>query len=161
MPVPMIQGNVTIVDTPGIGDDDQEDVARRMMNYLQNALAVVFIINVANAGGVQNDRLVRIIKHIRDSMTGQMFCFSPEDTLFVLNKWDSIEDDEENEEFFESTKTKLQTIWREVDDRHILKLSAIKALKQNIYKTMFANFKRTLQEVITKNKNKRVEVHLE
>ena len=53
------QGNVTIVDTPGIGDDDQEDVARRMMNYLQNALAVVFVINVANAGGVQNDRVCK------------------------------------------------------------------------------------------------------
>ena len=66
-------------------------------------------------------------------MTGQMFCFSPEDTLFVLNKWDSIEDDEENEEFFESTKTKLQTIWREVDDRHILKLSAIKVCTCNFY----------------------------
>ena len=71
-------------------------------------------------------KLVRIIKHIRDSMTGKMFCFSPEDTLFVLNKWDSIEDDEESEEFFESTKTKLRTIWREVDDKHILKLSAVK-----------------------------------
>lgn len=78
-------------------------------------------------------KLVRIIKHIRDSMTGQMFCFSPEDTLFVLNKWDSIEDDEENEEFFELTKTKLQTIWREVDDRHILKLSAIKVCTCNFY----------------------------
>ena len=51
------QGNVTIVDTPGIGDDDQENVARRMLDYLQNALAVVFVINVANAGGVQNDRV--------------------------------------------------------------------------------------------------------
>ena len=70
-------------------------------------------------------KLVRIIKHIRDSMT-DMFCFSPEDTLFVLNKWDSIEDDEEKEEYFESTKTKLQSIWREVDDKHILKLSATK-----------------------------------
>lgn len=59
-------------------------------------------------------------------MTGQMFCFTPEDTLFVLNKWDSIEDDKDNEEFFESTKIKLQTIWREVDDKHILKLSAVK-----------------------------------
>lgn len=81
-------------------------------------------------------KLVRIIKHIRDSMTGKMFCFSPEDTLFVLNKWDSIEDDEENEEFFESTKTKLQTIWREVDDRHILKLSAIKVCTCNFYENI-------------------------
>lgn len=50
------QGNVTIVDTPGIGDDDQEDVAGKMLDYLKNALAVVFVINVANAGGF-NDRV--------------------------------------------------------------------------------------------------------
>ena len=48
---------MTIVDKPGIGDDDQEDVTTKMMNYVQNALAVVFVINVANAGGVQNDRV--------------------------------------------------------------------------------------------------------
>lgn len=51
------KGNVAIVDTPGIGDVDQKEVAQRMMDYLPNALAFVFVINVAAAGGLQKDRV--------------------------------------------------------------------------------------------------------
>lgn len=46
-----------IVDTPGISDEEQENVASSMMDYLKNALAVVFVANVANAGGIQTDRV--------------------------------------------------------------------------------------------------------
>lgn len=52
-----LQGNVIIVDTPGISDEEQENVASIMMDYLKNALAVVFVANVANAGGIQSDRV--------------------------------------------------------------------------------------------------------
>lgn len=54
------QGNVIIVDTPGIGDEEQECMAKIMMDYLKNALAVVFVVNVANAGGIQSDRVILI-----------------------------------------------------------------------------------------------------
>lgn len=47
-----------IVDTPGIGDEDQEDVAQMMMGYLHKAVAIVFVLNVANAGGIQQDRVL-------------------------------------------------------------------------------------------------------
>lgn len=53
----MLQGNVIFVDTPGIGDSSEEDVTNLLMDYLPNALAVVFILNVANAGGLQKDRV--------------------------------------------------------------------------------------------------------
>lgn len=49
-----------IVDTPGIGDEEQECMANVMMDYLKNALAVVFVVNVANAGGIQSDRVILI-----------------------------------------------------------------------------------------------------
>lgn len=52
------EGNVAIVDTPGIGDVDQTEVAQKMMDYLPNALAFVFVINVAAAGGLQKDRVI-------------------------------------------------------------------------------------------------------
>lgn len=54
------KGNVAIVDTPGIGDIDQKEVATRMMDYLPNAVAFVFVINVAAAGGIQKDRVITI-----------------------------------------------------------------------------------------------------
>lgn len=53
-----MQGNVIIVDTPGIGDKDQEVVAQMMLDYLHKALAIVFVLNVANAGGIQQDRVI-------------------------------------------------------------------------------------------------------
>lgn len=46
-----------LVDTPGIADSSQDDVAKLMMDYFPNALAVVFVVNVANAGGIQLDRV--------------------------------------------------------------------------------------------------------
>lgn len=51
------KGNVTIVDTPGTGDFAQEEVAKKMRSYLPNALAFVFVVNVPNAGGLQDDRV--------------------------------------------------------------------------------------------------------
>lgn len=54
------KGNVAIVDTPGIGDIDQKEVATRMMDYIPDAVAFVFVINVAAAGGIQKDRVITI-----------------------------------------------------------------------------------------------------
>nr|XP_022309254.1 uncharacterized protein LOC111114991 isoform X2 [Crassostrea virginica] len=130
LPVSIIQGNVIIVDTPGIGDEEQECMAKVMMDYLKNALAVVFVVNVANAGGIQSDRLCQITTHLRNSMNEGMCCFSPEDTIFLLNKWDTIEHDKRKDKFFESTKTKIRHIWKEINERHILKFSAIKGREQ-------------------------------
>lgn len=70
------KGNVAIVDTPGIGDIDQKEVATRMMDYLPNAVAFVFVINVAAAGGIQKDRVLSI------------WCFTLlADINFFLNSW--------------------------------------------------------------------------
>lgn len=55
--VVIIQGNVIIVDTPGFGDQEQKDVADKMLSYLPNALSFVFVLNVSNAGGIQDDRV--------------------------------------------------------------------------------------------------------
>lgn len=53
----IIQGNVMIIDTPGFGDSQQKYVTEKMMSYLPNALAFVFVVNVAHAGGLQDDRV--------------------------------------------------------------------------------------------------------
>lgn len=46
---------MALVDTPGIGGSG--DGTQRVMEYLPNALAFVFVINVASAGGMQKDRV--------------------------------------------------------------------------------------------------------
>lgn len=37
----LFKENLAVVDTPGIGDRSQREVARRMMEYIPNALALV------------------------------------------------------------------------------------------------------------------------
>lgn len=53
-----------IVDTPGMEDRVEKGVVEKMMEYLPNALAFVFVVNAAAAGGLQNDRVLIIISCI-------------------------------------------------------------------------------------------------
>lgn len=48
-------GNVTIVDTPGIGDSIE--LKKMLEEYISNAVAFVIIIDVSRAGGLQRDRV--------------------------------------------------------------------------------------------------------
>nr|XP_034333155.1 uncharacterized protein in xynA 3'region-like [Crassostrea gigas] len=158
MPVPLLQGNVIIVDTPGFGDNEQKKVAEKMIEYIPNALAIVFVINVAAAGGIQDDRIVPILTHVQN-LRNQMVSFSPNDVIFVMNRWDSLcmETELKKKEYTENTKKSLQTVWRDVDDDCILQLSMVPT---DEYREMFQRFQRTLKKIITHNEQKRIKVHL-
>ena len=43
------------MDTPGIGPN--VEITQKLMEYLPNAVSFIFVINVANAGGMQTDRV--------------------------------------------------------------------------------------------------------
>lgn len=162
MPAPLLQGNVIIVDTPGCGDKEQTNVAEKTMSYLPNALAFVFVLNVANAGGIQDDRILPVLSKIRTSVD-EMVSFSPEDVIFLLNKWETLShnDANEQEEFFKETKESLQVTWKEVDEQCIFRISAKKiAQKKPKYTEVFDKFQMNLQKIIAKNENKRVKVHI-
>lgn len=49
------QGNMILVDTPGIGGSG--NVKDKLIEYLPNALLFIFVINAGSAGGMQNDRV--------------------------------------------------------------------------------------------------------
>ena len=51
----MFKEHATIVDTPGIGES--EEMTNILVNYLPEAVAFIYVINTANAGGVQDDRV--------------------------------------------------------------------------------------------------------
>ena len=79
-------------------------------------------------------QLCRIVTSLRNSMEKTMSCFSPEDTIFVLNKWDSIARDKRKDEFFNLTKARIQTDWKEIKEGHVLKLTATEvSVTENIY----------------------------
>lgn len=60
-----------------------------------------------------------------------MVSFSPEDVIFLLNKWDCIshEDEDDLENYFENTKENLRNVWNDVDESRIFRISARKVSK--------------------------------
>ena len=52
---PVFQKGVVIIDTPGIGESDIMDEI--VTQYAAQAFAFIYVINSANAGGIQKDRV--------------------------------------------------------------------------------------------------------
>ena len=49
------QQGIVIVDSPGVGESDiMDDIVK---TYLPEAFAFIYVINSANAGGIQRDRV--------------------------------------------------------------------------------------------------------
>lgn len=71
-------------------------------------------------------QLNRVIRRVRESLT-MMPCFCPKDAIFVLNKWDMMnnEDEDEKKEFLDLTKEKLRELWEEIDDNNMKILAAV------------------------------------
>ena len=51
----MFQKGVTIIDSPGVGESEVMDEV--VTEYLPQAFGFIYVINSANAGGVQKDRV--------------------------------------------------------------------------------------------------------
>ena len=59
-----------IVDSPGVGESDIMDEI--VLNYLPNAFAFIYVINSSNAGGVQTDRVSKLLI-LSEMTTGKSF----------------------------------------------------------------------------------------
>ncbi|CAC5409423.1 unnamed protein product [Mytilus coruscus] len=170
LPVPILKGNVIIVDTPGIGESEELD--NILMDLWPHAVSFVFIINAKNAGGIQEDRLLRILKNILDNIEN-MPCFDPREVFFLTNQWDIVENDDEDETKNDKTNksesrtwklilTKLRKGWPEVKEKRIYQTSLKQVGKgiKNDYTINFKRFEADLSKTIERNQNKRVEFYL-
>ncbi|KAH3734362.1 hypothetical protein DPMN_040801 [Dreissena polymorpha] len=90
--VPLLGDNthVTLVDSPGIGDNQK--LSDELLNYLPDASALIFVIDSSNCGGIQDDKLGRIFSRFNSEIKDRnLFSFDPKCTMFILNKWDKLE----------------------------------------------------------------------
>lgn len=71
------------------------------------------------------------MEHVKNSLKG-MVSFDHDDVIFLLNKWDTLLDDDEKDTFFESSKKHISNIWKEVKPDRILKLSMNKVCKHTV-----------------------------
>lgn len=175
LPVPFLKGNTILVDTPGIGGSGK--VTQKLIEYLPNALAFIFVIDVSSAGGMQRDRLPEILQKITDlQKQTEMPCFDPKNVVFITNKWDLVkqqidssdEDDEddsdkeEESEIFKEIKMDIKKKWPLVRERNIFQmiLKDVSSLKRHGSTTPFKEFQKILASLVRKAEGLRVVKHL-
>ncbi|XP_052241250.1 uncharacterized protein LOC127851488 isoform X2 [Dreissena polymorpha] len=161
--------NVVLVDTPGVGESEQ--MTAKLFEYIPNAAAFIYFINSANAGGVQEDKLVKIFEKVLEyDQSRDVFSFDPTCMLFVCNKWDVIEEREKNgevglqEKVWQDIKSKLHKYlpgyqW----DTHVFRLStaeAIRYMKSGIdAQTKFEELKVRLKTLIQQSQTSTCAMH--
>ncbi|CAC5416777.1 unnamed protein product [Mytilus coruscus] len=165
LPVPILQGNVIIVDTPGVGENEQLD--NLLLDFLPHAVSFVFIVNASNAGGIHKDRLLLILKTVIEKRK-EMPCFEPDEVIFLTNQWDiikNIKKDGEEEDTHTRTwnqiQRKLEEGWPGFKTDRLFKISLeqVRKRKKTPFTRQFERFMFMLSETIERNKNKRVEYY--
>ncbi|XP_071138510.1 bacterial dynamin-like protein [Mytilus edulis] len=91
LPVPILKGNVIIVDTPGIGENERLD--KILLDFLPHAVSFVFVVNARNAGGIHENRFSKILKSIIDNRE-KMPCFDPRQVLILTSQWDIVDNND-------------------------------------------------------------------
>ncbi|XP_074646569.1 uncharacterized protein LOC141902645 [Tubulanus polymorphus] len=133
-PIPILQGNVYIVDSPGIGET--ESMNQNIYKYLPNAAAFIYIINSKNAGGVTDDRLITLIGHVKEILFDEKVLqrFDPRSAIFIFNKWDQVPE-QSRDSVADNMTSKLQC-WPGLDiDEQVFFLSiteVVRCRKQSI-----------------------------
>lgn len=124
------QVNVILVDTPGLGDN--EEMVDILLKYLPNAVAFIYVINTANAGGIENNKILRILeRQLSLERNGESF-YDISSTIFVCNKWDQVpaKEDEKVMKYIQHKLTECMALAnKRIDiDKQVLRFSASKAL---------------------------------
>ncbi|XP_035666883.1 bacterial dynamin-like protein [Branchiostoma floridae] len=127
-PIPILQGDIFIVDSPGVGENER--MTQQVMEYIPQAFAFIYVINSANAGGVQEDRLQKLLRTlIEKKSTKELQAFHPKSSIFIFNKWDQVPKKEE-EEVKEKMVEKLRNCWKGLDpESQVFYLSTIQAAR--------------------------------
>lgn len=174
LPVPFLKGNTILVDTPGLGGSG--NVTQKLIEYLPNAWAFIFVIDVSSAGGLQKDRLPEILQRITNlRKQSEMPCFSPENAVFITNKWDLVKkqidssdkdssesDDEDENQIWEKLKKDITQEWPFVKMENIFKMNLkdVSSKKHNNSRTSFEDFQKILASMVDKAEDIRVDEHL-
>ncbi|XP_066280830.1 uncharacterized protein [Branchiostoma lanceolatum] len=121
--IPLLKGGITIVDTPGVGEN--EKLSNMVKSYLPTAFGFIYVINSGNAGGVQLDRLGDLLLSLKtDADTPPLF--NPKSAIFVCNKWDLVPRGEADD-VWNDTVEKLRNFWTNLDPSQVFQFSVQQA----------------------------------
>ncbi|KAK2573318.1 Bacterial dynamin-like protein [Acropora cervicornis] len=111
-PHDLLQKGIVIIDSPGVGESDIMDEI--VTEYLPRAFAFIYTINSPNAGGVQKDRLEKLLENVRSTFLDGKWQLPVKCALFVCNKWDQVPEKEDKEVKSHIVK-KLKQSWPDLD----------------------------------------------
>ncbi|VDI39649.1 Hypothetical predicted protein [Mytilus galloprovincialis] len=145
-PVPMLKGNTVIVDTPGIGTTANPELNARLFEFLPRAVAFIYIIDSSRAGGLENDRLLAIFEELRSwRQRGKLIEFDASRTIFVCNKWDAVE--EEEDEVLNYITETLREHWPNFHEKQLFKLSVKEEKKLAKQEKSSENYRKLLSGI--------------
>ncbi|XP_015759848.1 PREDICTED: uncharacterized protein LOC107339111 isoform X2 [Acropora digitifera] len=111
-PHDLLEKGIVIIDSPGVGESDIMDEI--VTEYLPRAFAFIYTINSSNAGGVQKDRLEKLLENVRNTFLEGKWQLPAKCALFVCNKWDQVPEKEDKEVKSHIVK-KLKQSWPDLD----------------------------------------------
>lgn len=132
LPLPLLQSGLVLVDTPGIGEN--EFLEKELTNFIHDhtIMGFMYIIKTDNAGGVQEDRLLGLLKIVlemqrsMDPARKKLVQFDPKSALFVCNRVDLV-DNKELEQVKQNAIDKLNECWPGFDKSQVVFFSTAKA----------------------------------
>ncbi|XP_019646382.1 PREDICTED: uncharacterized protein LOC109486917, partial [Branchiostoma belcheri] len=122
------QGGIVLVDSPGVGESEM--LNKVVADYMPKVFAFLYIIDIYRAGGVQQDRLGKLLKlYTKQENTED---FNPESAMFICNKWDLVLAEvspEEQDKLKANTFRKLSQMWPGLKETQVFFVSTKKALR--------------------------------
>ncbi|XP_069141272.1 tyrosine-protein kinase Fer-like [Argopecten irradians] len=131
-PFPGLSEGIVLVDTPGIGERRQ--MTKLVERYLTKSFGFIYILNTANAGGIQKGRLRDFLRMVVNAADED---FNPSSTMFIGNKWDQVPD-RDKVEVQQGIFTKLELCYPGIRSDQIYYISVTESKKATDYGSMSA-----------------------
>lgn len=159
-PHELLRSGVVIIDSPGVGESEIMDEI--VTEYLPQAFAFIYVVNSANSGGVQKDRLGRLLEVVVGKRKEGQEEFPARCALFVCNKWDQVPE-KEIKEVKRHVVAKLRKCWPGLDPRsqivYMSTMNASKAQSYGIITRDFVSFMTGMRSMVLKSIEARLEIH--
>ncbi|CAG2254663.1 unnamed protein product [Mytilus edulis] len=164
LPAKLLESGMVLIYTPGIGENDGMDVMVEKFVDENQVTGFIYVIKSDNGGGVNEDRLVKLMKIIllKENTKGEKgtFRFDPSCAMFICNKWDSVN---EKDKVYKHIVDRLHKIWPKFDEEKVKTISSYKAkneieIDQDYITPDFQDVLNILRNIYSQALNKRVKV---
>lgn len=130
LPLWFLKSGLVLADTPGIGEN--EFLEKYLMDYIEHSqiLGFMYIIMSDHCGGVQEDRLMLLLKMIIDQQKKNKngLKFDPKAALFICNRFDAIPE-KDRPAVEERIYEQLGKCWPEFDESNVVCMSTLNAMR--------------------------------